>query len=173
MKAISEDLGKQVTCGIDGSTRTILPDLPNIFVCVWKDCPETFYRAEDFYQHVEKHPFEPTDPSTSADDDQGSNEESSPDDRALVPFGYVTDPDPSSFLDADGGEGPSFLSKDQFKCYWSDCSFISDSNSHIAQHLRSHTQEKIIACPICGGMFSNKGKFRDHLLRQLDDEDCI
>ena len=131
MKLISTQLGKNVTCNIDGSTRTVLPPLPDMFVCGWKDCFRIFQEVEDFYRHVERHPFD------------------------------------------DGGESPPKRQKGKTseiaKCLWLDCSSTSNTKSHIRQHLRSHTQEKIIACPNCGAMFSHKNKFSDHLLRQLED----
>ena len=36
----------------------------------------------------------------------------------------------------------------------------------LKEHIRRHTFEKIIACPDCGGMFSNRTKLLDHLSRQ-------
>ena len=36
----------------------------------------------------------------------------------------------------------------------------------LREHLRSHTQEKVVACPACGGMFANNTKFFDHIRRQ-------
>lgn len=36
--------------------------------------------------------------------------------------------------------------------------------------MRSHTQEKLVACPTCGGMFANNTKFFDHIRRQTSIE---
>ena len=36
----------------------------------------------------------------------------------------------------------------------------------MLEHTRSHLQEKIVACPTCGGLFANNTKLRDHLTRQ-------
>ncbi|XP_015782882.1 histone H4 transcription factor [Tetranychus urticae] len=157
MKSISESLGKDINCGIDGSTRTLLPPLPDMFVCVWKDCLEIFYEAEEFYRHVETHPFERNMKQLAITENSDGLDDGG--------FNSQSEPRPCS---SSSGVKPI---PEAVRCYWLDCSFISDSNSHIAQHLRSHTQEKIIACPNCGAMFSNKGKFRDHLLRQLDEYD--
>lgn len=36
----------------------------------------------------------------------------------------------------------------------------------LKEHLRTHTHEKLLACPGCGALFSNRTKFLDHLSRQ-------
>ncbi|XP_056400822.1 histone H4 transcription factor isoform X3 [Hyla sarda] len=51
-------------------------------------------------------------------------------------------------------------------CGWKDCDCSCKSRCKLREHLRSHTQEKVISCPNCGGMFSNNTKFYDHLRRQ-------
>lgn len=55
-------------------------------------------------------------------------------------------------------------------CADCDCSF--KGRCKLREHLRSHTQEKVVACPTCGGMFANNTKFFDHIRRQtaLDRE---
>ena len=44
------------------------------------------------------------------------------------------------------------------------------SRYKIQEHLRSHTQEKAVACPTCGNLFSCFTKFKDHLIKQ--DDSC-
>ncbi|XP_040181437.1 histone H4 transcription factor [Rana temporaria] len=51
-------------------------------------------------------------------------------------------------------------------CSWKDCDCSCKSRCKLREHLRSHTQEKVVSCPNCGGMFSNNTKFYDHLRRQ-------
>ncbi|XP_061172474.1 histone H4 transcription factor-like [Saccostrea echinata] len=59
------------------------------------------------------------------------------------------------------------------KCSWEGCDAVSKSKYKLREHLRSHTQEKIVACPICGGLFSSRTKFLDHLKRQEEtDHQC-
>ncbi|KAI8481934.1 hypothetical protein Bbelb_402960, partial [Branchiostoma belcheri] len=41
----------------------------------------------------------------------------------------------------------------------------------LKEHMRVHTQEKLFACWICGGLFSNRTKFMDHIKRQAAPED--
>ncbi|XP_036602279.1 histone H4 transcription factor isoform X1 [Trichosurus vulpecula] len=51
-------------------------------------------------------------------------------------------------------------------CGWKDCNCTFKGRCKLREHLRSHTQEKVVACPTCGGMFANNTKFFDHIRRQ-------
>lgn len=132
IKKISSQIQKSVRCYIDSSARTVLPVLPDSFICGWQNCFEVFHEAEIFYRHVEKHPF------------------------AI--------------------EIPKDVPRQQAKtvkfatCKWNDCEFQTNSRWHLKDHLRSHTQEKLIACPNCGSMFCSKFKLGDHILRQYLNE---
>lgn len=148
MKQLSEELGKDISCTLDGTTRTLLPPLPDMFVCCWRDCLAIFHEAEEFYRHVERHPFESEAEHVDAPNQSGKRKNR------------------SSLLSSSATS-----SSDQIACLWLDCTLGPDSKSHIRDHLRSHTQEKVIACPNCGALFSHKNKFRDHLLRQMDGND--
>lgn len=55
-------------------------------------------------------------------------------------------------------------------CGWKDCEATFKGRFKLREHLRSHTQEKIVACPTCGGMFANNTKFFDHIRRQTTIE---
>ena len=46
------------------------------------------------------------------------------------------------------------------------CGLKLKNKYKMREHLRSHTQEKVVACPTCGGLFSSRTKFFDHLTRQ-------
>lgn len=52
----------------------------------------------------------------------------------------------------------------------SDCEATTKGRAKLREHLRSHTQEKVVACPGCGGMYANNTKLFDHLIRQKDME---
>ncbi|MEQ2171052.1 hypothetical protein GOODEAATRI_006703 [Goodea atripinnis] len=47
-----------------------------------------------------------------------------------------------------------------------DCEATAKGRPKLREHLRSHTQEKVVACPGCGGMYANNTKFFDHMIRQ-------
>lgn len=37
----------------------------------------------------------------------------------------------------------------------------------MLNHTRSHTQEKLVGCPNCGGIYASNTKFFDHCIRQI------
>lgn len=116
---------------MDCSSRNVLPELPNVFVCGWEECFTDFLDTESFYRHVDRHAIEDVAiPSISKEE----------------------------------------LKRTKFaKCLWIGCNSAFTSRSHLREHLRTHTQEKLTACPSCGAMFCNKTKFIDHLFRQTSD----
>ena len=54
----------------------------------------------------------------------------------------------------------------RLECRWAGCLKTDGSVSKLKEHLRSHSQEKMIGCPNCGALFSNRVKFLDHVKRQ-------
>ncbi|XP_029956251.1 histone H4 transcription factor isoform X1 [Salarias fasciatus] len=52
------------------------------------------------------------------------------------------------------------------RCGWKDCEASVKGRPKLREHLRSHTQEKVVACPGCGGMYANNTKLFDHIIRQ-------
>lgn len=51
-----------------------------------------------------------------------------------------------------------------------DCLGVFKGKHKLWDHLRTHTQERVVACPTCGGMFSNNTKFFDHVKRQVSED---
>ncbi|CAF1019184.1 unnamed protein product [Adineta ricciae] len=47
-------------------------------------------------------------------------------------------------------------------CRWTGCTHRPDKAYRIREHIRRHTQEKTIACPQCGSLFSCGVKFIEH-----------
>ncbi|XP_018319496.1 histone H4 transcription factor-like isoform X2 [Agrilus planipennis] len=67
---------------------------------------------------------------------------------------------------------PAYCSKNEIiECQWMGCSFKCSSQYKLADHLRSHTKEKMVACPTCEATFATKTKFYDHRKRQLPVEE--
>ncbi|XP_057207649.1 histone H4 transcription factor [Triplophysa rosa] len=58
-------------------------------------------------------------------------------------------------------------------CSWSGCDAFFKIKYRLREHLRSHTQERLVACPTCGCMFSSNTKFFDHIQRQAEPEDSL
>lgn len=52
------------------------------------------------------------------------------------------------------------------RCGWKDCEATAKGRPKLKEHLRSHTQEKVTACPDCGGMYASNTKLFDHIIRQ-------
>ena len=52
------------------------------------------------------------------------------------------------------------------RCQWAGCTKTDGSVSKLKEHLRSHSQERLIGCPQCGALFANRVKFLDHCKRQ-------
>ncbi|XP_066941698.1 histone H4 transcription factor-like [Macrobrachium rosenbergii] len=55
----------------------------------------------------------------------------------------------------------------QYLCYWQGCSCTFKNPTRLSDHVRSHTQEKRVGCPNCGGIYSSNTKFFDHCARQI------
>ncbi|RUS83919.1 hypothetical protein EGW08_008333 [Elysia chlorotica] len=64
-------------------------------------------------------------------------------------------------------EIPKKKTKQPFVC----CKTVFKSWYKIREHMRSHTQAKVVACPTCGGLFANNTRFIDHLMRQVQTAD--
>lgn len=55
-------------------------------------------------------------------------------------------------------------------CKWQNCNFKAGSTFKLKDHLKSHSAERAVACPNCGGLFASRSKFFDHCQRQLKVE---
>lgn len=54
----------------------------------------------------------------------------------------------------------------EIQCQWRGCNSKPGTMSKLKEHLRTHSQERVVGCPICGGLFANRSKFFDHCKRQ-------
>ncbi|XP_015607647.1 histone H4 transcription factor [Cephus cinctus] len=56
------------------------------------------------------------------------------------------------------------------KCKWLGCQKSYPNLYKLRNHMRSHTKEKLVACPDCGATFASNSKFHDHCRRQIPIE---
>ncbi|XP_055695741.1 histone H4 transcription factor [Lutzomyia longipalpis] len=54
-----------------------------------------------------------------------------------------------------------------FKCRWIGCEKTFGKRESLMKHIRSHTNEKTVACDNCGAMFIHNSSYFDHCKRQL------
>lgn len=54
------------------------------------------------------------------------------------------------------------------KCQWNECEQIIKSKSRLVEHMRHHSQEKLVSCPVCGALFSSITRFIDHCSRSTE-----
>ena len=52
--------------------------------------------------------------------------------------------------------------KFSFKCLWNDCTNMISNQNRLIEHMRHHSQEKQVACHVCGVLFSTFTKYIDH-----------
>lgn len=52
------------------------------------------------------------------------------------------------------------------RCQWMDCQAAFKQKFYLKMHLHSHTQRKVVACPVCGELFSTRMAFINHCYRQ-------
>ncbi|XP_037123095.1 histone H4 transcription factor [Syngnathus acus] len=58
-------------------------------------------------------------------------------------------------------------------CRWSGCDAYFKIRYRLREHTRSHTQERLVACPTCGSMFYSNTKLFDHLHRQAQPVESL
>ncbi|KAM9801464.1 histone H4 transcription factor [Neosynchiropus ocellatus] len=58
-------------------------------------------------------------------------------------------------------------------CHWGGCDAYFKIRYRLREHMRSHTQERLVACPTCGSMFSSNTKLFDHLQRQAEPVESL
>ena len=156
-------------CNIGTHQRNVIPELSEPLVCQWEGCTNskrthqssnndetctnengksseenhlvTFSEPLKFYWHVAWHSEEMRDASMRKKTMSGKTE-----------------------TDNDG-----FSSKQKISCKWKDCTSKVGTVSKLKDHLRVHSQERFVACPVCGGLFTNRSKFYDHCKRQAPE----
>ena len=140
---------KGPSCQLSSEERNILPQLPACdFECQWENCQkrdETFSEPVKFYWHVQWHAEEYRVNKKFA-------------------FGYHKKSETETDPDA---PPPVKKPKQEILCKWRGCNYKAPIPFKLRDHLRSHSAERIAACPNCGGLFGSKTKFFDHCQRQV------
>eukprot|EP00794_Sanderia_malayensis_P014400 gene14400-15899_t len=134
-------------CSLNVETPDLLPEVGEPFLCKWDTCGMNLLCPEKFYKHVEMHAY-----NAGREDVMVVTE----DNGKLYSL-------PTCGQTVNGMAVQKLL---QSVCRWDGCSFLAKSAVKIKDHCRTHTGERQLACPTCGGFFSNKTKFIDHLTRQ-------
>lgn len=107
------------------------------FHCGWQDCVFETRSVSTYFSHVASH----------ADNEASSEGQSSSRRSGKLACGW---------RDCVGGEGAQAGRSRTF------------ANAHrLAEHLRTHTAERVAACSRCGAVFSSLTKLRDHLYAQV------
>ncbi|XP_071449671.1 histone H4 transcription factor [Hetaerina americana] len=65
------------------------------------------------------------------------------------------------------GHNSDKIVKNCYHCRWGLCKAKCPTKPKLRDHLRSHTQEKMVGCPVCGGVFATRAKYYDHCKRQI------
>lgn len=62
---------------------------------------------------------------------------------------------------------------EHLKCFWLGCDKVYSKTGRLVEHIRSHTQERMMACPNCGATFTSYTKFYSHFNRQGEESKCM
>ena len=131
-------------CLFSEDQRNVIPDLGEPFRCLWRGCEEEgqeWLEAQKYYWHVQWHAEELRGECPPAKKRRKGDQ------------------------DNVGGKV-----KLEIPCRWQGCNHVAGELSKLKNHLRSHSQERMYGCPVCGGLFANSTKFVDHCKRQ--DASC-
>ena len=166
------------------------------FECKWKDCDtDSFEDESSFKRHVRFHAFhtklkyigqnvlenlhekqkeskEPQNIPKCNLDDQTRN---------VIPelpykfecswnyCDYTTDNPELFYRHIKQSHVDKFVDKDaDSKCLWSQCEQKIANKNRLVEHMRHHSQEKLVACPNCGSLFASFTKFIDHCSRSSE-----
>jgi len=152
----------------------------DVFVCLWMDCYYESPVSEEMARHVNYHSFHTKLKSHGLNMIQREGLKGCTLDigqRNIFPD--IGDNFKCEWADCEDKDAnftnpalfyqhvDTHLESRQLDCKWGHC-FKRDlaSLTRLREHVRSHTQERLIACPGCGALFANRVKLLDHLKRQ-------
>lgn len=156
------------------------------FECQWKDCDaDCFENESNFKRHINFHAFHTKlkDIGQKVLDSLHQNQKTSQktecnldhqtrNDIPELPFkfecswnycDFTTDNPELFYQHIKKNHIEKFETKSsESKCLWSQCEQKIMNKNRLVEHLRHHSQEKLVACPNCGALFASFTKFIDH-----------
>eukprot|EP00092_Neocalanus_flemingeri_P017290 GFUD01018700.1.p1 GENE.GFUD01018700.1~~GFUD01018700.1.p1 ORF type:complete len:622 (-),score=135.52 GFUD01018700.1:151-2016(-) len=166
----------------EAEVRHIEPSQEDVFACLWSECGFETASSDEMVRHIHFHSFH------TKIKCHGLNMLTShgllpctldPSQRNIVPD--LSDPykcgwvgcemadrqwhQPQHFYFHVCAHAEEVRGK-EIRCNWLNCSKTDGSVSKLKEHMRSHSQERLVGCPTCGGLFANRVKFLDHCKRQ-------
>eukprot|EP00092_Neocalanus_flemingeri_P023352 GFUD01025318.1.p1 GENE.GFUD01025318.1~~GFUD01025318.1.p1 ORF type:complete len:625 (-),score=155.76 GFUD01025318.1:86-1960(-) len=182
-----EDFMRHVAIHVrEAEVRHNPPPLKDVFACLWAECGFETFNSEEMIRHIHFHSFH------TKIKCHGKN--------MLVTNGLLpckldsaqknilpdlSDPFKCEWEGCEFGEEdwqmpqnfywhvkdhPEDVRGMDIKCRWRGCPKADTAVSKLKEHMRCHSQERMIGCPTCGGLFANRIKFFDHCLRQQVSE---
>ena len=127
-------------CLSNSKHRNDIPAITNDYLCCWNDCCKTFCKFPDFIGHLNYH--------------------------------LTLDYDTKKTLGSYSGkmEIKKLITKTKVECKWDGCKKEIVNIYELKRHMKLHSHEKIIGCPVCGKLFTKKSFFIEHCLRQISTE---
>lgn len=162
---------------IDEHLNVYTNNSDQIYECNWRDCTNEEFNCEfTFKRHVRYHAFHTKLKKIGASVLKSLEEQSGQqapkcnldiETRNLIPelpfkfecswsmCDYSTD-NPELFyrhIKVHVNEYPKKLTNSQ--CKWNECESIIKDKNRLVEHMRHHSQEKLVSCPVCGALFSS------------------
>jgi len=172
---------------VEGSSSGVKPKQPpdqQLFGCLWQDCDHQTPSSGEIVRHIHFHTYHTKLKSRGKNVLTATGIEPCKMDARLrnrlpdlsEPFVCLWEgcTEPPVFSQATlfywhtQWHSEEFRGEKEIKCKWKDCSTMTKSVAKLREHVRVHSQERVVGCPVCGGLFANRSKFFDHCKRQED-----
>jgi len=158
------------------------PPLEDCFLCLWLECGFKTPSSEEMVRHINFHGFHTkikAHGQALLERENLSRCSLSQSQRNLLPdlanawtchWPACHSPGnwtmPQHFYLHLGDHADSLRGQKPLQCRWPGCEVVVTAVSKLREHMRCHSQEKLVGCPTCGGLFSNRAKFLDHVRRR-------
>jgi len=183
-----EDFMRHVATHVKDAEVKINPTpLPNTFLCLWAMCGFECSNSDEMVRHIHFHTFHTkikchgenmlnSDSKIPRCKLDSSQRNKLPDltNPFVCEWEGCQQSDVNWHMPQDFywhvRDHPEELRGKELKCLWRGCSKQDSAVSKIKEHMKCHSQEKLVGCPNCGGMYANRVKFFDHCTRQHGKE---